>query len=68
MAERLVRLSELKEKTGLSRSGIYNKIKTDPSFPKKVKLGERCIAFVESEVDQWIDHVISESRSTSEVL
>ncbi|EBA5256246.1 AlpA family phage regulatory protein, partial [Salmonella enterica] len=33
------------------------------SFPIPVKTGERTIAFVESEVDAWIDEKIFSSRN-----
>ena len=47
---RLIRLSEVMHKTGFSRSRIY----TDPSFPQRVKLGQRSVAWVEAEIDEWI--------------
>lgn len=31
-------------------------------FPSTVKIGARSIAFVESEIDDWIDQRIAESR------
>lgn len=39
--------------TGLGRSTIYNYI-ADKTFPKPVKLGKRSVAWVESEVQDWI--------------
>ena len=54
---RLIRLPEALNKTGLSRSRLYS----DLSFPKRVKLGERGVAWVEEEVDEWIKQRI-ESR------
>jgi len=47
---RLIRLSEVLQKTGLSRSRLY----ADDTFPKRVKLGARGVAWVESEIDDWI--------------
>ncbi|HAN9319633.1 TPA: AlpA family phage regulatory protein, partial [Escherichia coli] len=32
-------------------------------FPQSVKIGARAIAFIESEIDDWIDQRIAESRS-----
>jgi prophage regulatory protein len=29
-------------------------------FPKSVKLGQRSVAWVESEIDDWIDELIQE--------
>ena len=39
--------------TGLGRSTIYNYI-ADKTFPKPVSLGLRAVAWVESEVQDWI--------------
>ncbi|NVD29116.1 AlpA family transcriptional regulator [Parasphingorhabdus flavimaris] len=47
---RLIRLPEVLNKTGLSRSGLY----ADDSFPKRVQLGTRGVAWVESEIEDWI--------------
>ena len=53
LQERLIKLGEVKQDTGLSRSSIYRLVKNG-DFPKPVKLGERASAWLESEVDQWI--------------
>ena len=51
--ERLIKLNEVKQDTGLSRSSIYRLVKNG-DFPKPVKLGERASAWLESEVNNWI--------------
>lgn len=55
----MLRIKQVKERTGLSRSTIYNKM--DPSssfhdseFPRRVQLGRASVAWVESEIDEWI--------------
>ncbi|WP_240431861.1 AlpA family transcriptional regulator [Vibrio cholerae] len=48
---RFLKLKEVMEKTALSRSAIYRKM-NDGEFPQSVSLGERAIAWVESEVDE----------------
>lgn len=58
----LIKLSRVIEKTGLSKTFIY----THPGFPKPVKLGERAVAWIEREVDEWIAARIAESRGASE--
>lgn len=57
----LIRLEEVIKRTGLSRSWIYRLI-DENRFPAQVKLGGRAMAFVESEIDQWIENRITESR------
>ncbi|MBE8597426.1 helix-turn-helix transcriptional regulator [Xenorhabdus sp. BG5] len=60
--ESLIRLPEVQRRTGYSKAWIYRLIKED-KFPKQVKIGPRSVAFVESEIDGWVDQRIAESRS-----
>lgn len=50
---RLIRLKEVKHATGLGRSTIYKYIENG-TFPKSVSLGERAVAWVESEIEGWV--------------
>lgn len=50
---RLIRLKDVQHTTGLGRSTIYKYIE-EGIFPKSVSLGERAVAWVESEVMEWI--------------
>ncbi|EKO3990200.1 AlpA family transcriptional regulator [Vibrio fluvialis] len=50
---RFLKLKEVMEKTALSRSAIYRKM-SDGEFPQSVSLGDRAVAWVESEVDEWM--------------
>lgn len=59
--KRILRLKDVMEKTGLSRSTIYLKIKHG-DFPKPIDLGPRCIGWLESEIIQWIENKIKQSR------
>lgn len=56
--ERLLRLPEVRQRVGLSRTTIYRRaaLPADAvdAFPKPVKLG-RCSAWPESEVLRWIE-------------
>ena len=49
----LIKLNEVKARTGLSRSSIYAYIDRG-LFPAQVKLGERCVAWVDSEIEEWV--------------
>lgn len=53
MSQSLIRLPEVQRRTGYSKAWIY-KLIDQGRFPKPVKIGSRSIAFVESEVDEWI--------------
>jgi prophage regulatory protein len=50
---RVMRLKEVMDTTGLSRSTVYKYI-SDGAFPKPITLGERCVGWVESEVFEWL--------------
>ncbi|KMW73190.1 MULTISPECIES: helix-turn-helix transcriptional regulator [Photorhabdus] len=62
MQHNLIRLSEVKLRTGYSRAWIYRLI-SEKRFPQPIKLGKRSIAFVEHEIDEWINQRITKSRS-----
>lgn len=50
---RIIRLKEVIDSTGLARSTIYKYI-AEGTFPKPVSLGDRCVGWVDSEVNDWI--------------
>ena len=59
---RLIKLKEVMQKTSLGHSSIYKFI-AEGTFPKQVFLGARSVAWVESEVDEWIlDRIKSRRR------
>ncbi|MDI1254123.1 AlpA family transcriptional regulator [Thermomonas sp.] len=49
---RLLRLPEVKARTGYSRSEVYRRIAAG-DFPAPVKLGERASAWPEHEINAW---------------
>lgn len=54
MSEKILRLPQVMERTGLSRSMIYFLISMG-GFPKQVKLTLRTVGWRESEIDDWIE-------------
>ncbi|MFC0337577.1 transcriptional regulator, AlpA family [Kushneria avicenniae] len=50
---RLLKLKDVIFLTGLGRSTVYKYI-AEGNFPKPVSLGERNVAWVESEINDWI--------------
>lgn len=67
IAHRLLRRKQVEQAIGLSRSTIYARLDKrsphyDPDFPKPIKLGATSIAFVESEVQEYIAHCIAVTR------
>ena len=70
---RFIRLNEVLSRTGYGRTSIYRKME-DGEFPKSVKLGgphkdpsvfdSRAVAWIEDEVEQWIESRIDERDSS----
>lgn len=56
-----LRLPEVKKLTGLGRSTIYLKI-SQGTFPASVSLGDRAVAWIDAEINQWIAERIAECR------
>lgn len=64
MTHRIIRLPEVKGRTGLSRSTIYRYIDAG-AFPKPVSLGARAVGWIESQVSDWINERLRASSNTS---
>ena len=54
MSQIILRLPQVKARTGLSRSTIYRHM-SEGSFPKPVSLGARAIGWFESEISEWVN-------------
>lgn len=59
---RLIRRREVQAKTGLGASSIYAMMKQG-KFPKAITLSERRVAWVESDVEQWIAERIASHKA-----
>ena len=59
--QRIIRLPEVVKSTGLARSTIYKKI-MEGNFPKPIALGSKSVGWVESDIENWIQGRISESK------
>jgi prophage regulatory protein len=64
MTDAILRLPAVKNRTGLSRSTIYDKVQKK-QFPSPVKLGKRAVGWVESELDEWQRQLILASRKAA---
>ena len=60
--QRILRLPDVKTRTGLSRSTIYVRL-ADGDFPRPVSLGKRAIGWSEAEINAWISERIAASRT-----
>ncbi|HDM8297438.1 AlpA family transcriptional regulator [Yersinia enterocolitica] len=53
-SHQLLRLKQVEEKTGLKRSQIYLYMQNG-MFPHSIKIGPASVAWLESEIDEWIN-------------
>lgn len=60
---RFLRLKEVLAICGKSRSSIYDAIRKG-EFPRPVKLGANSSAWINSEIDDWIQRCIDGSRQS----
>jgi prophage regulatory protein len=56
---KILRLSQVQERIGLSRSTIYDRMnpnspRFDSTFPRPVKLGASAIGWFESGITEWL--------------
>ena len=59
---RLIRIKEVIHQTGLSRAAVYDLMKQG-KFPASIKLSGISVAWVESEVDDFVTSRIAASRT-----
>ncbi|MFP1784467.1 helix-turn-helix transcriptional regulator [Lonsdalea quercina] len=61
---RLIRLTEVMNRTGYGKAWIYRLI-SEGRFPGSIKIGIRSVAFIESEIEKWIQATIDETRKNA---
>jgi prophage regulatory protein len=61
MAKSILRLPAIKARTGLSRATIYARM-AQGTFPKQVSLGERCVGWIEDQIEEWLTRQIEQGR------
>ncbi|WP_295389888.1 AlpA family transcriptional regulator [uncultured Thiodictyon sp.] len=67
---KIIRRPAVEDRTGLSRSTIYGKLRQnpkrpaefDPTFPRPVSISKKAVGWVESEVDAWLAEQVRKSR------
>ncbi|EJL23956.1 AlpA family transcriptional regulator [Novosphingobium sp. AP12] len=51
--DKLLRLTEVRSRTGLARSTIYSHMKAG-TFPPQLQISQGLVAWYESDIDAWI--------------
>ena len=59
--ERALRLRQVCQLTGLGRSMIYQ-MQAEGRFPQRIKLGQRAVGWLESEVRDWLAARVASGR------
>lgn len=62
MAHIILRLPEVKTRTGLSRSSIYLRMANN-DFPHSISLGGRAVGWLEADVEGWLTKKIASSQT-----
>ena len=62
--EKFLRLPAVEDRTGLKRAQLYS-LSRDGLFPRPIKIGSRSSAWLQSEVELWMETRVRESRSSS---
>ncbi|WP_375249504.1 helix-turn-helix transcriptional regulator [Sphingomonas sp.] len=48
-----LRIADVKRRTGLSTTTVYRR-EAEGTFPRKVKLGPKCVAWYESDIGEFV--------------
>ena len=59
----ILRLGDVKRRTGLSRSTIYVRI-AEGDFPRPISLGPRAVGWLDAEIEDWLTRRIQFTRAT----
>ncbi len=54
IADALLRMKTAAAVAGLSEATLYRKAKTDPTFPRLVKMGQRCTRIRAGDLTAWL--------------
>ena len=60
---RIIRMPEVVERTGFSRTWIYELIRAG-KFPRQHKIGQRAVGFSSEEIDSWIQDRLQKADTT----
>lgn len=60
----ILRLPQVQQRIGLSRSTIYSMIKNG-QFVQPIKLGPRAVGWLESDVEEFIAQKVNASRTSN---
>ena len=59
MENRALRIAAVQAKTGLTRTRVYELVESG-DFPQPIKIGKRAVAWIEREVEAWLQTRVAE--------
>lgn len=67
----ILRMKPLLKRIGCCRSAVYDKLdknspRHDESFPSAVKISSRCVGWIESEINDWLESRVRATRSPAQ--
>ena len=45
---------------GIGRTKLHDLTETDPDFPRKVRISNRCVGWTKDQLDQWLETKVAE--------
>lgn len=62
-SDRIIRLKEVLQKTGLTRSTLYRKVAAR-TFPRQIAISTRCMGWRQSDLDDWLRNPLAYEQAT----
>ena len=62
MSHKIMRLPDVIDMTGLSRSTIYLRM-SKGTFPGSISLGQRAVGWLKADIEEWLDACVSASKA-----
>lgn len=56
---RFLKLAEVVQRLGISKSEVFRRIHSVPNFPKPIRMGTRCVVYSSAEVDAYMHDCIA---------
>ena len=63
MKTKILRLDDVKSKTGLGRTTIYDQVRAG-DFPRPIKISSRAIGWIDEEIEGWVQDRVSARDSS----
>ena len=64
-ASALLHIRVVGDRVGLSRASVYERMRSDPTFPRPIYLGPKTVRFFSRDVDRWIEEQVAKRDAQS---